>query len=85
MIMTEGERKRENHNHYGQHIQLTIGVSDPNFSSSKSSMAVSLTDSSLEAADVIRNILPYLSNYCKALLILINVIIVNLEKLLDDI
>ena len=61
--------------------QLTVIVSDSNFSGSTPSKAIRLSYCSLKTADAIRNILSYLSNYCKALLILINIVVVDSEEL----
>ena len=58
----------------------TIIVDDSNFSGSMSPKALCWS-SKLEAADILRNVLSYLSNYCKTLLVLINIVIIDCEKM----
>ena len=60
---------------------LTVIVSDSYLNGPKSSKAFCRPYCSLETADVVRDILSYLSNYCKALLILINIVISDIEEL----
>ena len=59
----------------------TIIVGDSNFSGSTSSKALCCSNSELEAADILGNIGSYLSNYCKTLLVLINIVVIDCEKL----